>query len=260
MKKATIRGAAAAAFTIGFASLAQAVPIYFDFTGTVSSSSVLGPEGAVGQTVSGGFTLESDRLVLGGGAPTQRTWLDFQPTGLAEPLAHLDIGGRNVAFPLNTGQSFALVNYSDNCTTAGCVPFGTDNFSIFVSSALPAYAPDFTGTLWSSSFYFASTAITRPPGGPAQPFDYFDIADIELNSMLTLPLHDVVAFLGEETLDCVAGSCTSIEQRSYSFSIDTVSRGTGVRSVPEPGTLGLLGAGLLAAFVTRRRVSDPQHA
>ena len=257
MKKATIHGAAAAAFTIGFASLAQAVPIYFDFTGTVSSSTA---PGAIGQPVSGGFTLESDRLIQGTTPPYQRSWIDFQPTGLVEPLAHLDIGGRNVAFPLNTGQSFALVSYTDNCTPVECVPFGTDNFGIFVSSALPAYAPDFTGTLWSSSFYFASTAITRPPGGPVQPFDYFDIADIELNSMLTLPLHDVVAFFGEETLDCVAGSCTSIEQRSYSFSIDTVTRGAGVRSVPEPGTLGLLGAGLLAAFVTRRRVPGPQRA
>ena len=45
----------------------------------------------------------------------------------------------------------------------------------------------------------------------------------------------------------------NIAPGSLGFSIDSVTRGIGARAVPEPGTLGLMVAGLAGLLLFRRR-------
>jgi len=251
MKKARTR-VAAAALSLGFASLAQAIPIYFDFTGTINGA---------GTTLAGGFTFETDRLVEASPNPALRSWIDWQPVDPAEPLAYLAFGGRDVTFSPGAGTTYALMNFSDACPSTGCPPQQVENFSLFAGSTDGEFTADFTGSINTYSFYFSSAAFVRLPDFPfIQGFDYFDGAQLDPTSIVSLPLYDAFGYFSEDTYDCVDGSCVSSGPRDFGISIDTVTRGIGARSVPEPGTLGLSGAGFLAALLMRRRKPRQQHA
>jgi hypothetical protein len=257
--KRTIRCAAlAATCSLGFAGTASAVPIHFDFTGTITGVENL--EGAIaGAAISGGFTFETDRLAAGHapGSP-QYSWVDLEPEGLIEPYAFLNFGGREVAYPSAAIGNYAVINFFDACTPI-CAPFNVENFGMFASTGHSA-APDFTGLMQHSSFYFASAALTRLADPPfIEAFDYFDGAQVDPTSIVTLPLYDLAGFYSQGTMDCVSGGCVNIAPGSLGFTIDSVTRGIGARAVPEPGTLGLLVAGLAGLLLFRRRVR-PLHA
>jgi hypothetical protein len=251
--KRTFRCAAlAAAFSLGLAGTASAVPIHFDFTGTITG--VEGVEGvAVGAAISGGFTFETDRLVgtHRAGDP-QYSWLDLEPVGLTEPYAFLNFGGRELAYPSAASGNYAVINFFDACRP-DCGPLGPENFGMYASTGHSA-APDFTGIIQHSAFYFASAALTRLPDPPfIETFDYFDGAQVDPTSIVTLPLYDMVGFYSGGTMDCVLGACVNTDSGSLGFSIDSVTRGIGARAVPEPGTLGLLAVGLAGLLLFRRR-------
>jgi hypothetical protein len=247
MKRTTVRSAIAAAFSLGITATTNAVPLYFDFTGTIQDGT--------GTAISGGFSLETDRLAGSAPTPALRSWVDYEPANRAESVAHLDFGDRSITVPSAPGTSYVVINFFDGCTPAACSNQAFDNFGIFASTADREIVPGFTGTYRSQSFYFASAGITRRPDAPfMEAFDYFDAAQLDPTSVVTLPLYDVIGFFSEDTLDCVDGACVSLGQgSSFGFTIDSVERGTGSRSVPEPGTLGLSGVGLLAAYWMRRR-------
>ena len=122
MKKIFARAAAAAA-AFGFGSLAQAVPLYFDFTGTVSSvggSAFPSPnESRIGQGFSGGFTFETDRLFATppGSHPLSQTFIDFSNSGLGASSSHLTIGGETFAFPSQPNQ-YTMMTFNDACSPA----------------------------------------------------------------------------------------------------------------------------------------------
>lgn len=247
MKRTTVRSALAAAFSLGTIATAHAVPLYFDFTGTIQDGS--------GTVISGGFSLETDRLTGSAPIPAIRSWVDFEPANRVESVAQLAFGDRSITVPAGPGSSYVVINFFDGCTPAACSNQQFDNFGIFASTADREIVPGFTGTYSSQSFYFASAGITRLPDAPfIEAFEYFDAAQVDPTSVVSLPLYDVIGFFSEDTFDCVDGACMSLGQgTSFSFTIDSVERGVGSRSVPEPGTLGLLGAGLLAAHWMRRR-------
>jgi hypothetical protein len=247
MKRTTVRSAIAAAFSLGTIATANAVPLYFDFTGNIQDGT--------GTAISGGFSVETDRLTGSAPTPAHRSWVDFEPANRAESVAHLAFGDRNITVPSGTGTSYVVINFYDGCTPADCPNHQFDNFGVFASTVDREIVPGFTGTYSSQSFYVASAGITRLPDAPfMEAFDYFDAAQVDPTSIVTLPLFDLIGFFSEDTFDCVDGACVALGQgTSFSFTIDSVERGVGSRSVPEPGTLGLLGAGLMTALWMRRR-------
>jgi hypothetical protein len=257
MNRTITRASAVAMLSLLCATTAWSMPLYFDFTGTIGDGAIDGPEGAdPGGAISGGFTFETDRLVerTPPGVTNQRQWLDLFPTGPGEPLAYLSFGGRDVSYPADSGRSLASISFVDVCDPLGCAPMGAENFNLYVSTTDRTMSPAFTGTLNASNFYLASTALTRSSEAPfVSFFDYFDLAQISPVSITTLPLHDLVGVYTESTWHCVEGACEAGAQRQFNFSIDSVTRGSGVRSVPEPGTLGLMALALLGAGAASRR-------
>lgn len=251
MNRTSRCAALAATCSLAIAGTAGASPIYFDFTATIIA--VEGVEGAqVGATLRGGYTFETDRLVSmhGAGEPNY-SFQDWQPTGLAEPYAYLGIGDRELTFPAGAGLNLAVINFFDACRPL-CEPQSPENFNIFVSSD-SAPLPGFTGTMQNTGFYFASAAFTRLAEAPfIQPFDYFDGAQVDAASIVTLPLYDTVGFYSENTLSCVEGGCVNVGARSMTYSIQSVTRGIGVRAVPEPGALGLMILGFAGLLLARR--------
>ncbi len=251
--KRTFRCAAlAAACSLGFACTASAVPIHFDFTGTITG--VEGVEGARSEQQSAVASPSRPTVLAAGHAPgsPQYSWVDLEPEGLTEPYAFLNFGGREVAYPSAATGNYAVINFFDACTPI-CAPFGVENFGMFASTGHSA-APDFSGLMQQSSFYFASAALTRLADPPfIEAFDYFDGAQVDPTSIVTLPLYDLAGFYSQGTMDCVLGGCVNIAPGSLGFSIDSVTRGIGARAVPEPGTLSLLAASLAGLWLFRRR-------
>ncbi len=269
----TLASAAAGAVVTAFMGVAQAVPIYFDFTGTMTGNSAtsIGPDGNVpategyslGGSISGGFTFETDRLYPSDIPPNGRIWVDWQPVDPAEPLAFLSFGGRDVSLPQYTGLNYTDMSFGDNCTPDGCPPGINEGFSLFASSAdQPFIDADFTGTFRTSSVMVFSTAETRVPDFPYyETFDYFDLSAIDPYSIVTLPLYETLGLYVEETDTCVSGSCT-YSNLTFSFSLDSVTRGVGPRAiaVPEPDTLGLFAAAGAGFLLFGRRRRPATHA
>jgi hypothetical protein len=265
--KRICHGAGAAFIAVSFAGTAQAVPLYFDFTGTTTGYSYTypSPDGspttvdgyALGETVTGGFNFETDRLYDAGTFGFQHSWVDWQPANLTEPLTFLSFGGRDVSLPAYPdGSKYTVVSFVDACTPT-CNPGWQDNFNLFTTSIdQEITTADFTGTTHRSSLFVSSAAYTIVPDYPYQEgFDYFDGATVDPFSIVSLPLFNMIGIYSEETVNCVAGACTN-QSLQFNFSLDSVTRGIGPRaSVPEPGTLGLFGMTALIALRLRRRRS-----
>lgn len=242
MRKSVRRSALAATLSFGFASFAHAVPVYFDFTGTVTVSS---QAGEVGLAVSGGFNFETDRLFT---LPPpsdgiQYTTVDWMPTGLTEPMGFVSIGDRSFSLPAH-GLYYGGINFADGCQPE-CNLGWRENFNLQVISEDP-FQPNFTGERRSTSLILIN----------AYDANAFDGSALTPLDALTLPLASLLGVYNEWIYDCVDGACAVAGQIQYQYDIATVSRGVGPRSVPEPGTLGLLGAALGGLLLRRRRATQ----
>lgn len=259
------RGLAATFLAFALSNAAHAVPIYFDFTGTITGSSAGNsePNGPMpsldgfqpGATISGGFNFESDRLYDAGTFGSQHIWIDWQPTNLAAPLAFLDFNGLNVSIPAFSGQNYSDITFNGGCTPQGCPPNTGENFILFASSMdHDSIPPDFTGNYSITSIMFFSLASNSLPDYPwFESFDYFDDTTVDPFSIVSLPLYDTFGLYATADYTCVVGSCTS-QNLQMQFSTDSFTRGIGERvSVPEPGTLGLMAAAGLGLLLFGRR-------
>ena len=254
MKKNLMCGLAAAAFAMGFAAAANAVPIYLDFTGKVTVATV-GDEALLGTSMSGGFSFETDNMFVydSSGPARQLSFTQFTPAATSDPLGYLNIGSERVTWAANPYNGYGGVVFVDACAPV-CVPGWGENLSWnainndFVSGA--------DGTFTSRSLGLISANTIRYPDYPFVEFlDYFDANDVTAVSGVTLPLYELVGVYSEEKYTCVGGECQSAGQRLFNFSVDGVTRGVGPRDVPvpEPGTFGLFAAAALGALVLRRR-------
>ncbi|MBC8026189.1 MAG: PEP-CTERM sorting domain-containing protein [Steroidobacteraceae bacterium] len=145
------------------------------------------------------------------------------------------------------------MNFADGCQPL-CNLGWAENFNLGAHSGLNV-AAGYTGAAQTISITLYSlyqTVLTDFPY--RQGFDMFVGADMRPLDALSLPLGLTdVSFLNTR-YDCVDGSCSQTGASYFQVSLDTVTRGTGPSaSVPEPATLGLLGVGLLGAWVARRR-------
>jgi len=247
MKKTLARSLGAAIATLWLATAAQATPIYFDFTGSVLSTTgyVPGDSPAVGSAASGGFNIETDRLFDDGIiSPGSHDWIDWQPVSPAAPLAFLSVDGRDVSFPLFPQNNYSLITFGDACTATDCG--AGDVFTLFVGSGDGTGAADFTGALHFSALLFLPSSSNT---------DLFDAATVDPLSIVSLPVGNPLAALLEDTYTCEAGNCAISHSQQLWVSVDSVSRGVGERvGVPEPDTLALLViAGLMCLLYGRRR-------
>jgi PEP-CTERM motif len=240
---------AIAALAFGSAGLAQAVPIYFEFSGSVSQASATT---GLGTAISGGFNLETDRLLSSGpGSGIQHSFVDWQPSGLADPLSFLDFAGSHHEIPAYS-SSYAAISFADGCQPI-CNTGWSENFN------LGAYTQDtwsagFTGQLRSSSISLFNTYRNELADYPFyEGYDAFAGATAVPLDSISLPLAYLDGIFFESISDCVDGNCTTGNSDYFVFRVDTLTRGVGPKTVPEPGTLGLLATGMMLGFATRRR-------
>lgn len=257
----TVRLLAIAGSLITCGGVAQAVPLQFNFTGSVTNTawyagSWSDAASEIGKQVSGGFTFETDALVSSFYAipVPQQSYLEYPASGIAlRSTAYLTLGDDEIDV-LPYGRNYASISFIDACNPApgSCDNSWVENFNLYANSSSYPFTPDFTGTYQTRSLSFSSV-IPYDPWDPSAPrLNYFDVSQgIDPFAIATLPLYTLLAIYSENTASCVAGDCSWTQARQWHMSIDSVSRG--INEVPEPGALALFGFGIAATFVMRRR-------
>jgi hypothetical protein len=206
MKPRTLVGIA---LVMACVSLAQATPITFGFTGSVTQVPADDPGGGIGigTSFTGQYTFDS-AAVDGIPDPSQASYLSTGPGfGLS-----VQIGS------INYGVSGALsVNVSNDVG-------GIDQYGVladdYASLTISLLLQDLTGAVFSS--------------------DALPILPPAIGSFGLLDFHLVDTSAGEVQIDGVIESLACLQGCG------------GGNPVPAPGTLALLGAGLLAAGLRRR--------
>ena len=229
------------------AASAHAVPIVFDFAGTVTSG-----VSAIGEAVAGQIVVETDGLFHNAYTSTPGTWVTYT-----------DLSSNPV--DLITSQ----VSIGGNAYDVGVYSSDHSSLTAFDSSGLPAcdgcaVSSDYvTVTDWSMSYWPSNASDPVPPPGeylgrrlalqwntPA--LDFVDVSNgcepLDLVSMLTTLLP--TGYFRDETWACADLRCTGTGIQQTNFRVDSLSVQT--PSVPEPGTLALFGIGLLGGAVVRR--------
>ncbi len=258
---------AAAAFLAVVASPANSIPIAFDFTGTVrdralvdltAGSRTFDPS-AVGQSFTARVVFETD-LFTERSMPTRPTSrvLDIAtPTSAtAQWNSSLVIGGQSIELAIHD-RNYGLVHLTDSLwpftCTGGC---RADNDVLAIATRSEHFGPlglsegrfftlvGFEGVNFSSPLSPSYIDLDQP----------FDVA-----SILTYALPNLSLSYSNSTSICEpAGVCSTRTQDQTRFNITSFTRTA--LSVPEPGTLGLVMAGLLAAGITRRRAKQSSPA
>lgn len=219
--KATFHRLSLTLITLVLGTSAQAVPIHFNFTGTVNYEQGTDAVGLLNQSVSGGFTFETDALVMQ--PRDDDAWIETHyDIGPTRSTSHLTIGDREFTLPVMRDRGNDI-SFFDGCRPApmACTHDAGESFMLFAySTDLPYDTTSVTGIFNVAQLMFSSSA-----------------REFQRSTTSTCSR----AWNPDRSSTCPCSICRSAT---------TVS-------VPEPGTLGLLGAGIAAAFVLRRRRSMP---
>jgi hypothetical protein len=241
MNKKSLAAAGAIAVATFFTNVANATPIRFDFTGTVFS----GELAELGQSVSGYIMFETEglefRQVDLWPTVTSYEYGDWSTTpGPSQFSSGISLAGS--ALPVAGVWNEGRVGFLDACNP-DCQPGYGESFGIGTYTLGRPETELANGRFYDVNFLFLAMA----PDGT----NYFDVTpQFGPEVVMTLPLHTMVGLYSSTIWDCEQGECTE-SYRGLQFSIDTVTRST--TSVPEPGTLGLLGVALGGMLLLRRR-------
>jgi hypothetical protein len=241
-------------------SPADALPVYFEFAGRVSYQSFQEAPftptydlSLAGQVFNARIEFDTDLFVQseradeamyvrllntpGGATPDWTGYLNFASTDVN--LQPFEINRVNSGFMDSRGMS-------------GCGPACSHGDAFFLQAE--SFREDETTHLRQSASMFLSSAQIFDPEFPdASHYTQVDLAQpFSAEQLLTVPLPALHLNFSTITWNCEWGACEFVSQEVLGLEVSSLTRG--VTSVPEPGTLGLLTAGLFASVFGRRKL------
>jgi hypothetical protein len=249
--------AGAALFAAILATPASAIPIAFDFSGVVQRHSTY-DHGTLtddfsrqGQSFTARVVIDTSLMTLsqldtfaGGRMHWQSTSFLPVPSEVS-----IDINGAPLPVPLYDVNSYSVTAH-DAELPPGCAVCGvSDSVSLLWRSE---QTPPAVGQMLASTFSFIAFEVS--PNSESPPYINLD-TPFDLNSLLTIPLPNLVLQFGTTIFDCEGVNlCFANYSETTWFTTTAVTRtDLSQVSVPEPGTLGLLAGALFGVALARRR-------
>jgi len=251
MKRIFSRALCAVALA-GLSASASAVPIYFNFTGTVNQADgSFAQSGLEGAAVSGGFVFQTESLTRM--LSPDLGMVQYFDESMSGSNAFLNIGTRSIAFPYYPQGHINNIVFADtvcNDVVFHCSPADFERFHLVASSLDDDFAtvssPDYIGT-----HRRAHLGVMAYDWRVANYFDWSTVGPVDI---VSLPFESIGGYYSESTYVCPGDTFCTSSGGGISFTIDSVTRGFGpATSVPEPGALGLLGAAGLGLLLFGRR-------
>jgi len=258
---------------LGFSGMAQAIPIVFEFSGTVSevNISTWGGEGVgyvngdPGRTEYGRLgqdfrvTISVDTVDLASAVSVEEAlFYSYPDTGLNAFSTQLTIGGEQFAIDFDEGTNFGNIKFESSMLDPNCFPVffcpsdgGPDVFSVMDGSydAQRQSNGGLFGTVHHRSVFFSSIATEPIVLGAG-----FD----PLNALSQPIALAGVSFSYTDILMNCSNACELLDNTTTYFSLATLDRRVASPTqVPEPGTLGLLLCVLAALPLARRETLKP---
>ncbi len=242
---------------------AHAVPLVFEFEGTVRNRLIMDAGSSsqdwslAGQAFTARFTFDTDSFMrhdFESDLSSQRFHFSDGPN---DWTGSLTIGGNPVdvqPFALNRVSS-TLMDTKGGLQSCGpdCILAVGDSFSLQVESLL---VNDDNDHQRSSTFFLSGYQVFDPAFPDASHYTMVDFSQgLSIEQLLTsTPLPNSWFSYDETTWTCIEEIDQCVPASSVTTVFDVTSLTRRIASVPEPGTLGLMAAGLFAACFGRRKL------
>ena len=229
----------------GVGTTASAVPIYFDFTGSITDATgTYAGAGLEGTEISGGFLFETTDL-----ARFLNPIAALEQFNGASSEAYLSYRAGSISFPL--GFAGIIFVDTDCYSFDNCIPVSPFREGFELSAISRDVDPgNWVGYVGQVKETFLGVVSMQE--GDAGDFDWTTATPTDI---VARALHEMGGSYGEALYTCTGGfSCEYETLGRFDFNIDTVTRGIGPRAVPEPGTFGLFALALSSIWLMRRRV------